>query len=126
MSENVLNDAILSSLSGIKELASVDCVVGNAIHTPAGVTIIPVSKISAGFAGGGVDFTLKKAPTGQNYGTGSGTGISITPIAFLTVDSEARVNLININPNADNAMERIASLIENAPELLQKAKKALK
>ena len=125
MSENRVSDIIKSSLDGIKGFTDMESVIGSAIHTPSGVTVIPVSRISVGFAGGGVDFGSKKANSNQNFGSGSGSGISITPIAFLTIDSNANINLIHINNNADAGIERISSLIEHAPEIIQKAKSAL-
>ena len=126
MSENKVSDIIKSSLEGIKSFTDMESVIGNAIHTPSGVTVIPVSRISVGFAGGGIDFGAKKMNSNQNFGSGSGSGISITPIAFLTIDSAANISLIHINNSADAGIERISSLIEYAPEILQKAKNALK
>ena len=126
MDENKVSDIIKSSLEGIKSFTGMETVIGNAIHTPSGVTVIPVSKVTVGFAGGGIDFGIKKSTASQNFGSGSGSGISITPIAFLTVDKDASINIIHINNSADAGIERITSLIEHAPEIIQKAKSALK
>lgn len=125
MSENKMSDIIKSSLEGVKSFTDMQTVVGNAIHTPSGVTVIPVSKVSVGFAGGGVDFGIKKLVGAQNFGSGSGSGVSITPIAFLTVGKNAEVNLIQINPDANKSIEKITSLIEHTPDLLQKIKNTL-
>ena len=120
-----MSDIIKSSLEGVKSFTDMQTVVGNAIHTPSGVTVIPVSKVSVGFAGGGVDFGIKKLVGAQNFGSGSGSGVSITPIAFLTVGKNAEVNLIQINPDANKSIEKITSLIEHTPDLLQKIKNTL-
>ncbi len=120
--ENRLSDVIRASLDGVRGFTDMDTVIGNAIHTPSGVTVIPVSKLSVGFAGGGVDFAAKKSLNNQNFGTGSGSGVSITPIAFLTVDKDARVNLIRINDSTESNIDRLTSLIEHSPELIQKIK----
>ncbi len=117
-----MSDIIKSSLEGVKSFTDMDTVIGNAIHTPAGVTVIPVSKVSVGFAGGGIDFGIKKLVGAQNFGSGSGSGVSITPIAFLTVGKNAEINLIQINPDLNRGVEKITSLIEHAPELIQKIK----
>jgi len=117
-----MSDIIRSSLEGVKSFTDMQTVIGNAIHTPSGVTVIPVSKVSVGFAGGGVDFGIKKLVGAQNFGSGSGSGVSITPIAFLTVGKNAEVNLIQINPDANKSIEKITSLIEHTPELVQKIK----
>lgn len=125
MSENRMSDIIKASLEGVRDFTGVDTVIGNAINTQSGVTVIPVSKISVGFAGGGIDFGAKKMITPQNFGGGSGTGVSITPIAFLTVGPDASVNLIHISANAPSSVDRIASLIESSPEIIEKIKNTL-
>ena len=81
-----------------------------------------LASCDASFAGGGVDFGIKKLVGAQNFGSGSGSGVSITPIAFLTVGKNADVNLIQINPDANKSVEKIASLIEHTPELIEKIK----
>ena len=126
MEENKVSDIIKSSLEGIKSFTDMETVIGNAIHTPSGVTVIPVSKVTVGFAGGGIDFGSKKTVANQNFGSGSGSGVSITPIAFLTVDRDANINILHINNSANAGIERITALIEHAPEIIQKAKSAIK
>ena len=122
MSDNRLSDIIKSSLEGIKSFTDIDTVVGKAINTPSGVTVIPVSKVSLGFAGGGVDFGQKKLATSQSFGSGSGSGVSITPLAFLTVGKNGEIDLIRINAEVNTSVERITSLIEHSPEIIQKIK----
>ena len=122
MQENKMSEIIKTSLEGVKSFTEMETVVGNAIHTPSGVTVIPVSKVSVGFAGGGLDFGNKKIMSSQNFGSGSGSGVSITPIAFLTVGCDAQVNLIQIEKQSDSSVEKITSLIEHSPEIIQKIK----
>ena len=126
MSENKVGDLIKSSLEGIKTFTDMENAIGDAIHTPSGVTVIPVSKVTLGFAGGGIDFGTKKLGGNQNFGSGSGTGISITPIAFLTIGKDADIKLIHINQSVDTSIESITSLIEHSPEILQKIKNVIK
>ena len=120
--ENSIEEMIKASLDGVKCFTETDTVIGNAINTPSGVTVIPVSKIKLGFAGGGFDLSGKKNAPSQGFGTGSGSGISITPIAFLTVSNNADVNLIYINESSSAGLQKIASLVEKTPEILQKIK----
>lgn len=117
-----MSEIIKSSLDGIRGFTDIQTVVGKAITTPCGVTVIPVSKVSVGFAGGGVDFGQKKLASTQNFGTGSGSGVSITPIAFLTIGKSGETELIHINPEANNNIERITNLIEHSPEIIKKIK----
>ncbi len=117
-----MSDIIKTSLEGIKDFADVDTVFGRAITTPSGVTVIPVSKVSVGFAGGGIDIPGKKLLSAQNFGGGSGTGISVTPVAFLTVGADSGVNLIPIAPQAPSAVEKAIELIESSPEIIKRIK----
>ena len=119
-----MNDYLETSLEGIKKIAEMDTIVGNPINTPSGVTVIPISKVTIGFASGGVDYGSKKTVGVQNYGGGGGTGVSITPLGFLTVSPDAEVRLISVN-DANTSVERITSLIEHAPELIEKIKNAI-
>ena len=127
MSETKMSEIIKASLEGIKEFADVDTVFGNAITTPTGITIIPVSKVTLGFAGGGVDIPVKKLLPPQSFGGGSGTGVSITPVAFLVAKPDGTVNLISLMPQQNGGMgiEKLFELIENAPEIIEKIKEAI-
>lgn len=124
MSENKMSDIIRASMDGIKSFTDMDTVIGNAIHTPSGVTVIPVSKVSMGIATGGVDYGTRRTSTNQNFGGGGGTGLSITPVAFLTVGGNSEVNLIHVNGGSAD-VDRLASLIEHSPEIIEKIKSAL-
>ena len=124
MSDNKMSDIIKASMDGIKSFTDMETVIGNAITTPSGVTVIPVSKVSMGIATGGVDYGAKKPVTSQNFGGGGGPGLSITPIAFLTVGRDAEINLIHINGGSSD-VDRISSLIERSPEIIEKIKTAL-
>ena len=124
MADNKMSDIIKASLDGVRSFTDTDTVVGRVINTPSGVTVIPISKVSVGFAGGGLDFGGKKLTAAQNFGGGSGTGISITPIAILTVGREAEVNLIPLG-EATSDIERITSLIDKSPEIIEKIKNVL-
>ncbi|MBQ7333140.1 MAG: hypothetical protein IJW38_02185 [Clostridia bacterium] len=125
MPENKMSDIIKSSLDGIKSFTDVDMGIGNAIHTPSGVTVIPISKISVGMATGGVDYGTKKLIGTQNFGGGGTTGVSVTPMAFLTVNSNAEVNLITLKDKAESDVSKITTLIERSPEIIEKIKNAL-
>lgn len=119
-----MSDIIRASLDGVKDFTDMDTVIGRAINTPSGVTVIPVSRVTVGFAGGGLDYGGKKITASQNFGGGSGTGVSITPLAFLTVDKNAEINLIPLAKQTSD-VERIAELIDKSPEIIQKIKNAL-
>jgi sporulation protein YtfJ len=119
-----MSEIIKASLDGIKNFADTETVIGNVITTPSGVTVIPISKLTVGFAGGGIDYGQKKLSHMQNFGGGSGTGISITPIAFLTVANDSSVNLISIDDGQATA-DRFFSLVERSPEIIERIKDIL-
>jgi sporulation protein YtfJ len=119
-----MSDIIKASMDGIKSFTDMQTVFGNAIHTPSGVTVIPVSKVSMGIATGGVDYGSKKTLPSQNFGGGGGSGLSITPVAFLTVGKDAEINVIHVN-DVGNGVEKITDLIEHSPQLIEKIRSAL-
>ena len=99
-SENKLQEIIQSSLENIRSMIDANTVIGNPISTPSGTVIIPVSKISMGFASGGMDFNGKNEEAMrarlQNFGGGGGTGLSIAPVGFLVVGADGSVDMINV------------------------------
>ncbi len=119
-----MSDIIKTSLDGIRDFTDINTSIGTPIQTESGVTVIPISKISIGFATGGVDFGAKKIMASQSFGGGGGTGVSVTPIAFLTVDRNSNINLIRLTDNVANTVDKAISLIENSPNLISKIKDA--
>jgi len=112
-----------SSMSKIRELIDVNTVIGDPIQTPDGVTIIPVSKVSIGFGGGGTDFATKNYPANRDnaFGGGAGTGINITPIAFLIIRGES----VRMLPVAEPASTSVDRIIEMVPDILDKVENIL-
>ena len=126
-SENKLQEIIQSSLENIRSMIDANTVIGNPISTPSGTVIIPVSKISMGFASGGMDFNGKNEEAMrarlQNFGGGGVTGLSIAPVGFLVVGADGSVDMINVGREAQNgAIEQVAGVIERSPEIIAKIK----
>ena len=99
------------TMTKIRDMVDVDTVVGSPVTTPDGITIIPVSKVSYAFGGGGSDFPVKEK---SGFGGGSGAGVRIEPVGFLIV-KDGGVRMINIAPPAANTVDRV---IEKAPEII--------
>lgn len=116
-----MSELIKASLDGIKAFADAGTVVGNSINTPSGTTIIPISKLTVGFLGGGADYGQKKLTHTQNFGGGSGAAVSITPIAFLTVTDNSSINIITIG-NEKGTSGKLLSILERSPEIIDKLK----
>ena len=119
-----ISEIIKSSIESVKAFTDVDTVIGRVITTQSGVTVIPISKLTVGFFGGGLDYGQKKLSHMQNFGGGSGTGISVSPIAFLTISPDASINLIPISNESDRT-DRLFSLIERSPEIIERIKRSL-
>ena len=114
-----LSEMLGDTMSKIREMIDVNTVVGAPITTPDGVTIIPVTKVSIGYGGGGSDFATKNYPAGRDnaFGGGAGAGVTIAPVAFLVIRGE-NVRMLPIAEPASTAVDR---LIELLPDLLDKA-----
>lgn len=137
MAENNVSEMIRNSLEGIRTVADSGTVLGEPINTNNGTVIIPVSKISVGFASGGVDYMPKAGdkeaqakavrPSAPCFGGGGGTGISVTPLCFLVVKADGSVTTLNINnpsavPAVVGTIDSISSFAEKAPEIISKIK----
>ena len=116
-----MSEIIKASLEGIKSFADAQTVVGKLINTPSGVTVIPISKLSVGFIGGGADYGQKKITHAQNFGGGSGAGVSITPIAFLTITPYGSIDVLPVNEKR-NISDKLISFIDRSPEIIDKIK----
>ena len=128
--ENKLEEIIRTSLENIRSMIDANTVIGSPIATDNGVTVIPISKVSVGYASGGVDFNGKNKPANdpQNFGAGGGTGVSISPVGFLVVKNNGNVEMINVGqtPAEKDTLEQIVSLIERCPELIGRIKNVFK
>ena len=120
-----MSEIIKTTLEGIDSFTDVNSVVGSVIKTPDGMTVIPISKITVGFLGGGADYGQKKLSQSQSFGGGSGAGISISPVAFLTVSPDSTVNLIPLNNENKGGVDRITNILERSPEIIERRKQSL-
>lgn len=113
-----INDLMSTTMQKIREMVDVNTIVGQPITTPDGVTLIPVSKLSFGFASGGSDYISKNHKPGEanTFGGGSGAGVNISPVAFLIVKGDS-VRVLPVDPPAATTVDR---LIETAPEVVDK------
>lgn len=113
-----INDLMSTTMQKIREMVDVNTIVGQPITTPDGITLIPVSKLSFGFASGGSDFMTKNHKPGDDntFGGGSGAGVNISPVAFLIVKGDS-VRLLPVDPHAATTVDRV---IEMVPEVIDK------
>ena len=113
MAEKSAGAILASTIEKIRDLVDTSTIIGEAIYAEGGTTIIPVSKVTYGFASGGADFPSKSNQ--ELFGGGGGAGVTITPVAFLVINN-GDVTLKHITAY-DNAAERVVNLV---PEMFDK------
>ena len=126
MNEHPIENLMITAMSSIQNMVDVNTIIGEPIETQIGITIIPISKVSFGFAAGGSEFrgeTLKEYNKKDKdeeiqyklpFGGGAGAGVSINPVAFLVVQ-EGNVKLMPVDH--DSCMDK---LLDYVPDLIQK------
>ena len=132
---NKLNELVDTALDNLRGLVNADTVIGAPISTDSGTTVIPVSKISVGIAGGGNDYSQKAEQNGKvNFSGGGGTGLTMIPLAFLVVRPDGSVELLNIaNPTGKKGSEAAAkpasdlgsaieTILDKGPNAIEKIK----
>lgn len=110
---NMLNDTIAK----LREMVDANTVVGTPVTLPDGVSVIPVSNVSVGFAGGGSDFVSKNPNAHDNpFGGGVGAGVKVTPVAFLVI-KDGNVRVLPVATPANTTVDR---LVEMVPDTLDR------
>lgn len=127
MNEHPIEGLMTTAMNSIQDMIDVNTIIGEPIETSNNVIIIPISKVSFGFAAGGSEFrgeTIDEYSKRENeediqyrlpFGGGSGAGVSINPIAFLVVQSEG-VRLLPVNYSST-----VDKLLDYVPEIMEKA-----
>lgn len=115
-----------TAMTNIKDMVDVNTIVGDPVETIEGGVIIPISKVSFGFAAGGGELREKTQEDNTNnvkqqkpFAGGSGAGVMLNPMAFLVVNKD-QVRLLPVDNNA--VVDRIINI---APEILQQIKQIL-
>ena len=118
--EHPIGSLMDTTMEKIKEMIDVNTIIGEPITSPDGTLIIPVSKVSYGFAAGGSDLPTKKENK-DCFGGGSGAGVTIQPVAFLTV-YQGDVRLVSVDREEGTA-DKLVNMI---PDVLKKVKGVFK
>ena len=107
-----IESLVNTAMTKLREIADCQTIVGKEVVTADGTTIIPISKVSFGFASGGSDLPTKCKDT---FGGGSGGGVSIQPMAFIVI-SNGEVKLLQMTANADKGN----AIVNMVPEVIDK------
>ncbi|BCJ85795.1 GerW family sporulation protein [Effusibacillus dendaii] len=128
MADHPIQGLMQTAMENIKQMIDVNTIIGDAVETPDGSVILPISKVGFGFAAGGSEFEMDSQDSGLPFGGGAGGGVSITPVGFLVV-AQGQVKLLSSEaPNqlyeriidmAPQVFDRIQSMIGNKPNQMQ-------
>ncbi|WHH59444.1 GerW family sporulation protein [Petroclostridium sp. X23] len=129
MAEHPIEGLMSTAMQSIKEMVDVNTIVGDAVEAPDGTVIIPISKVSFGFAAGGSEFGRsvkekdddKESVSKMPFGGGSGAGVTIQPVAFMVV-GQGQIKLLPVNTNSsvDKILDLVPDLIEKINESVRK------
>ena len=139
MNEHPIEGLMKTAMQNIKEMVDVNTILGDPVETPDGNVIVPISKVTFGFAAGGSEFeSMHNKPSGRErdrersqsqegseangfpFGGGSGAGITIHPVAFLVVGKE-QTKLLPVESNV-----MVDRILDSAPQLLDKIQSMFK
>lgn len=122
-----------TAMTSIKDMVDVNTILGDPVETPDGTVIVPVSRVTFGFAAGGSEFDTggrvrererdreaKDAGEGLPFGGGSGAGITLSPVGFLTVGKgEPRFVPVGGNAMVDRILDAAPGLIGRVEDLVK-------
>jgi sporulation protein YtfJ len=111
MDNRPISEMMDTAMQKVKEMIDANTIVGEPIKTADDITLIPISRVSIGFAGGGGG----KGEAGGNC-SGIGTGFKVEPVAFVVIKSDD-IRILYVAPPAETAVER---LIDAAPPIIDK------
>ena len=111
--ENVQN-LMGVTMDKVRDMADPKAIIGNPIYTPDGTMIIPVSRVTYGFASGGSDLPTKQPK--DSFAGGGGAGITMEPVAFLVI-RDGNVKLLPVFPAPATTLDRV---IDTVPEVVDK------
>ena len=117
MKQDCVGGLMETAMENIKSMVEVNTIIGDAVETPGGTVIIPVSKMCCGFASGGTHMVWDKqdADGAQHppFGGGAGAGVSVQPVGFLLVgDSDIRFQVVDHNAIYDRLIDEVPQMVE--------------
>ena len=115
MAEHPIQGLMNVTMDKIRQMADSNTIIGKPIKTDDGTTILPVSRISFGFASAGTDFDGKNAANKDLFGGGSGAGVNIQPVAFLVV-KDGCVRTIQLSDGSNTIDRALTMLPERSAE----------
>ncbi|MBZ2173778.1 GerW family sporulation protein [Schnuerera sp. xch1] len=132
MTDHPIEGLMKTTMNSLKEMVDVNTIIGDPVQSPDGLVIIPVSKISFGFASGGSEFNEKKGSKDQEmsenklpFGGGSGAGVSVQPVGFIVAGNN-QIKLLTVdegNTALSNLFDFMCKVTDNIQQTMNKEKK---
>lgn len=119
MDNHPIEGLMQSTMENIRDMIDVNTIIGEAIETSDGSVILPISKVSFGFASGGSEFFGKKDSENISkypFGGASGAGVSLKPVAFIVLKDD-NVRLLSVDH--ENTYDRIIDSIPQIVDMLK-------
>ncbi|HLR69073.1 GerW family sporulation protein [Virgibacillus alimentarius] len=131
MEEHPIQGLMTTAMENIKNMVEVNTIIGDPVESPDGSVIIPVSKLGFGFAAGGSEFNSNQSEDNSGeatlpFGGGSGGGVSITPVAFLIVNSRG-IKMIHLNESThiyEKMLDFAPKAADKIQEIIQESNKS--
>ena len=133
MSEHPIEGLMTTAMNSIQDMIDVNTIIGEPIETSNNIVIIPISKVSFGFAAGGSEFkgetideyTKRDKEEAIQYrlpfGGGSGAGVTINPVAFLVIQSNnVKLMPVNHSSSLDKLLDYMPDLIEKTNNIMNR------
>lgn len=126
MGSHPIEALMKTTMESLKDMVDVNTIVGDPVETPEGTTIIPISRVSFGFASGGGEYKDGSKESGINnyedaqklpFAGGTGAGVSVQPVAFMIVGKD-NMKLLSVDQNA-NMFENLVSLTSKLIDKMQ-------
>ena len=131
--QHPIEGLMVTAMNSIQDMIDVNTIIGEPIETSNNIVIIPISKVSFGFASGGSEFkgetvdeyTKKDKEEAIQYrlpfGGGSGAGVTINPIAFLVIQpNNVKLMPVNHSSSLDKLLDYMPDLMEKANNMMNK------
>lgn len=119
MSEHPIKSLMTTTMESLKDMIDVNTIVGDPVQTADGQTIIPISRVSFGFASGGAEYNLSSNNQSDSsklpFGGGAGAGVSLNPVAFIVVGKD-QIRLLTVDEHTNilnNLLDFIPSFINS-------------
>ncbi|WP_129596210.1 GerW family sporulation protein [Anaerophilus nitritogenes] len=136
MSSHPIEALMKTTMESLKDMVDVNTIVGDPVESPDGTVIIPISKVSFGFASGGGEYTKNNSSQVSNtneeedkklpFAGGTGAGVSVQPVAFMVVGN-GEMKLLPVDQNAnmvDNVINFIPKLLDKVQGMSSKKNKS--